>query len=380
MTDEAHIDTTTEQPAADAPRVYGAGIEGLREAADDHRKSRDEAAASAVTPDQVADADREHHKRVAERMGAEAVDLNKVVLTDKEPTTARKAARALSDFHASRERELAEIVGEQQQDRELDRQLIELEEERRAEQAQERQQTAAEQQRVTAEQAQRQITAAEQELAVAQRRIEQAATARFPELPQFVALAQQDPAAAQRALQEWAAANPARASELAQMDAAWRQAQQQSASIAQHRQAQQQSEFQNYGKAEDEKFAASHPELADSKVLRAWQDDAVAMFEERGIPRDRLAQLWTNDPNLRSVVGQELIYAAVKQWRGERAMKDLNSHRAPPPPVQRPGTRIGPLNGQGNGSAIDPQRLRGLSGQAALRAGVRQMQALRRGR
>jgi hypothetical protein len=132
------------------------------------------------------------------------------------------------------------------------------------------------------------MSAAEQEIAHGLRQIEQTAVTNFPEIIEFVRLSQKDPAAAQQALVTWAEANPEKAAALAQMDAVYRQAQQQSASIAQYRQQEQQAEFARYGKAEDAKFEASHPELADQAKRRAVQDDAVAMFEERGLEQARM--------------------------------------------------------------------------------------------
>jgi hypothetical protein len=81
----------------EAEAAYGGGMD-TKEAAGKIKQKMAESAASGPTPEDVAAADQEHHRRVAERMGApDGVDLNKITLTKPdEPITARTAGISIA--------------------------------------------------------------------------------------------------------------------------------------------------------------------------------------------------------------------------------------------------------------------------------------------
>ena len=157
-------------------------------------------------------------------------------------------------------------------------------------------------------------------------------------MPQLVQLAQQNPDAAQKIWADFAARDPAKAARIAQLDAGLRAdaAQAQLAAVHQHQN--QQHAFREYAKAEDAKFKAAHPEaFADRRAQFELQADAVEVLKAKGLSEDRLRQLWTTSPEFRSAEGQALVYAAVKNYRAEKAMREARPVAAPPP--VRPGNR-----------------------------------------
>jgi hypothetical protein len=101
----------------EAEAAYGAGFDA-KEAAQRIKAKQAESAASGPTAEDVQAADAEQHRRVAERMGVEGVDLNTIRLTKDEPISARDAGKLLSQYHQQRAAELEQIVGEQAAERE----------------------------------------------------------------------------------------------------------------------------------------------------------------------------------------------------------------------------------------------------------------------
>jgi hypothetical protein len=124
----------------------------------------------------------------------------------------------------------------------------------------------------------------------------------------------------------------------------------------------------------------AHPELADNKTFRALQMDAVDYFKEvHGMSEQQIGALWNGNRDFRSAAGQAMTYAAVKQWRGEKAAKELRAKQLPPVRPQRPGvagysaSRTADIEGLSN-------RLAGATGNKALRIATELLKARRAAR
>jgi hypothetical protein len=100
-------------------------------------------------------------------------------------------------------------------------------------------------------------------------------------------------------------------------------------------------------------------------------------LRERGISEEQAKFLWTNDPTFRSAEGQAIMVDAIKAWRAERSMRDLNSLRVKPPAPIRPG--VGGYSGAEASSDIAnlQQKLRSSRGLSAVRTGAELLRAKR---
>jgi hypothetical protein len=354
MSDTYTADTPEEAapaPVADEPKKYTGDLHGIQEAAADHQRDRDEKKKAAPTPDRVAKAKQKLADRVAEKMGAESVDLDMITYRSDEPLKERQAAKGLAEFRRQKEAGLQEILREEDAASEVERESAKQEAEWTA------QVEAAAQQERAAEEHQRQQQASEQTRQLSETeyalrgRLQQyqaAALAELPELPQLLQLAQTNPAQAQQIWAAFAARDPAKAARIAQLDSAFRAdaAQAELASVHQHQQ--QQRAFHEYGRAQDEKFKAAHPELADRRAMFDLGQDAVEVLKAQGLSEDRLRDLWNTSPEFRSAEAQALVYAAVKNWRAEKAMREARPVAAPQP--QRPGVSTGRVGQNGTSS------------------------------
>ena len=131
-------------------------------------------------------------------------------------------------------------------------------------------------------------------------------------------------------------------------------AQAQLAAVHQHQQ--QTQAFQQWAKTQDDAFMAAHPELADRRAQFDLQQDAVEVLKAQGLSEERLRQLWTSSPEFRSVEAQNLVYAAVKQLRSERTLREMRPTQPPQP--MRPGLATQPVNSP---PAIAPRTCGGLA-------------------
>jgi hypothetical protein len=396
-TDQEHVDVTTEP---EAPPTYAGDRDGLRQASADLQADRDERAADtarrAVTPEQRERAKRELRKRVAEHAGIreEDIDLDHPTWQGAEPPTLRTAAKAIVDYRKTVDAAEADVITQQGQEdalAEVERVVAANEAEDRAQAEQQQRQADEQRQRAVAEQSQQRLTAREQEIAVGLRQLDQAVAQRFPELPQLIEFARQNPAAAPQLFAAWEQQNPQRAAELARAHAHYLQGQQEAARIAQSRQGAEEFEFNTAYRRAGEELVQAHPELRDAKHFARMQAATIEMLKaDYGITTDEeLAQLVRTDPVLRGALrtpkGQKALYRMAKQYVSEQYMKDINKQRVPPyvPPVQRPGTRTGPLNGRSNDSAVEAaeQRFRAASGtRAQIRAAADKIKAQRAAR
>jgi hypothetical protein len=386
MSETEHIDVTTE-PAAEAPPVYSGDRDGLRQAAADVGRERDDKAADTarrtVTDEQRQRAKATLRKRVAEHKGIreEDVDLDHPAWQGDEPPTIRTGAKSIGEWRRTLDAAEAEVITEQAQEAEVERAIAETDAQERAQAAETQRQERAAQQQQQVESARAQISHHVAALAHQLRSIDQAVAQKFPEIAQLAEFARTNPAEGRQLLATWAAQNPQKAAELAHAHSYYQQVQQQAALTAHARQQHEAATFQNYARQEDEKFSASHPELSDKAKSRALQEDAMEYLKSTGLTEDRIRQLYNTNPEFRSAEAQAMLYAAVQHWRGQKAVKNLNAHRAPPPPVQKPG--VGRGFGSSHASAVEAaeQRFRSATGtRAQLAAAAAKVKAMRAGR
>jgi hypothetical protein len=368
-------------PSSDAPKTYHGDFAGLQEAAEDTRQRREEAEANAISPEQHAAAEEELRRRwgATKGVGPDNIDLGKVTLATDEPMSVRKATAALNNYHEVNRAALDEILADQTTEAAVaDGQA---EQERQAQIAADEQHIAAEQQRAAAEHQRQAVEQARQQLSDFEKAIEgrqqqyaRAAVSIAPELPAIAELSRHDPARAQALLAEFAQKNPATFLQLQQLDQAFLIDGMAGRQAATARQLEAAQDMRAYRAAEERKFMNAHPELADRGVLRDAQDDLLEMYKERGVDEQQLRWLANNDRNFVSAAGHEIQYAALRQWRAEKSLKNLNAHQRPIPPVQRPGVSQG-RNGVDVAARLDA--VRNSTGTRAIRAGMAALQAKR---
>jgi hypothetical protein len=111
------------------------------------------------------------------------------------------------------------------------------------------------------------------------------------------------------------------------------------------------AEFAQYAAAEEAKFERAIPAGVDRAELN--KDAMDYLRTDLGLSEHEITRMWNSDPQFRSATAQRLIMDATlrkrEQTKGEQARKQLNSKRAPVPPVQRSGARVATQSG----SAVD---------------------------
>src|SRR5262245_26075922 len=169
---ETYSNDSTPAAPESAP-TYTGGSEGIREAASELKtKRREQAAAPSIEEPGPAEQAAEEVTRVEYQDGRDP----------KAPVTARQAAKDLGDYRESRRQE---ALAQAQTDAlaEVEQVASALDQTEAEEQRQTQEQRSAEQARQHIAEQPRQLSHQEQELAVGLRQIEQAAVAKFPELP-----------------------------------------------------------------------------------------------------------------------------------------------------------------------------------------------------
>jgi hypothetical protein len=369
------LDLQTAETAAEQP-TYTSQTDGMRQAATELRQKRDEAETAApppVAPDRVKD---EMERRIAGAMGVEWVDSDTIVMPkDKPEPTIREASDHLKEMRRLKA-QLSEGVKDElaEADRFESEYAASLQEQPASDAEQPVEEPPSPEQ-AAHEQAQQHLAAAEHarqqyENATAQTiaQVTNIAVAEIPELPALAALIRQYPAQEQAILSEFARQNPQKAARFQQLDQIVRAGEQQQAQIAQARAHEQRASFAAHAKQSDEDFAARHPEMNDPKTAAVIQAEAVELLQELGISQEEMARRYHNDPSFRSAAAQELIYRAVQYRRAQKSALNLNAHRAPVPPVQRPG--VARSRAEANGAATE-ELSRRLSSARSQRDGLR---------
>jgi hypothetical protein len=359
------------------PKTYSGTVEGLREAGREIVRRRQEAEASGPTSDDVAAADAEHHRRVAERMGVPGVDLNKIVLTKPdEPLTARNAGKLLADYKASREAELASIVDEKQYEKEwsaLQEQQQAAEAPQPVEQPAAPTPDLAEQMRAAVQaewrlaNAARQLTQAEMRTAAAQQEAIDEHIRHFGQKwhPNEVWQIPADKQAAYHAslgrIQQLSAA-------VGQLDSERQLREHQAAQL--QRAANYESLRQRAAET-SRVIEAETPELKDPRQAAEFKAAAARTMKEiMGIDVGdfhKLHPAWQH--GMYTPEFQRLVAEATRFRLMQEARKDLNAHRVVPP-VQRPGVS-GQVNNSGRPSAGQLAKLRSMSGTQGVKYAAR---------
>jgi hypothetical protein len=222
----------------------------------------------------------------------------------------------------------------------------------------------------------RNMSLSEAELTAQIQRHDAWATRNFPELNDANALhhiAQTNPARLQQLQNEHAKSNAARA-QLIQIQQG-RQVRENA--IAQYRVAERQVWNEQQDAAFQRALANRHPQFASKEGQTKLQRLAREYLEkDMGLTKQQIDAEWKGGA-LRSASAQLMLADAVAHKAGKESMRDLNSRRAPVPPVQRPGVY------QPRGAA-DMDRIRDLerqldnaSGNQSLRIATKLHQARR---
>jgi hypothetical protein len=376
------------------PRPSYDGADGLASAADELAKRRAEAEATAIPGERIERAHSELRKAF-EQLGGEPPDpdnpdipkgLDRVTLADElkdKPLSQRAAADLLADYHSSKDQALRDVLAALEQAEQP--QPAEQPDGERAEEiereAAQRAAAAAEAQRqaMLAQQAQQQAqrSADEQRLAAERLMIERFAAVEVPEWSSIAALAAHDPGKAHAELAALAQREPQKFERLKLLAAAADQNARQLNVASQTAALERTREFREWGLQQDKRLVELRPELKDRATMSALQDDALSYLRERGISEEQAKFLWTNDPTFRSAEGQAIMVDAIKAWRAERSMRDLNSLRVKPPAPIRPG--VGGCSGAEASSDIAnlQQKLRSSRGLSAVRTGAELLRAKR---
>src|SRR5262245_47105721 len=284
-TAEATADTA---PASDsAPeRVYDGDSASLREAAAELTAHRSESSPRIVHYEDNAPAP----KWAANPVNADGEPID--------PSEKNQAYEALQRHRAERR---AAIVGELEANQEQERQA-ELAAEQ-AEQVRQEQEAATQreqQQRAAVESAAKvaHVSQSQQEALRAIQQLEAAAELEFPELKGLSGEAQWQAVAALPAERQQRLGQYLQGYQVTQELAQFRGLQ----AHAAQRQA-----FEAYGNAEDEKFWAAHPELADPVKRQQMQTAALEYLVGQGLSKHQTRDLWDTNREFRSSLAQELL-------------------------------------------------------------------------
>ena len=266
-----------------------------------------------------------------------------------------EAKRAMKNYRDAEDRERLALAQElTQRQEQIERQAeqaqiqaaqaqAEQKEVERAQQAQAVHAAAAAQaqQQAAALQQVRQMSLNEAELAARIQRHDEWAARNFPELNNADALAhmaETNPARLQQLQQEHARNNAARA----QLAKHQQERQLREYALGQHLAQQATAQRQAWNEQQDAAFqnalASRHPQFSSDTGRTKLQRLAREYLEkDLGLSKQQIDAEWTRGA-LRSAGAQMMLADAVAHKAGKESMRDLNSKRAPVPPVQRPGT------------------------------------------
>jgi hypothetical protein len=341
--------TSMPEPAAPKEESFKSDVDGLRSAADELRKRRERPEPSIT---------RQYETTAGEHKGEPRPATESV--------TARRAASDLAQLRRG-EAEMGELLASQEFQREVDADRAQaMQPDLQAQPAQPAQPTPADLYQpqpdvpaVAADDAELakvlenptirggiqaaldRAEAARQEYAqAAQQALQQVAMTSLAAVPELMGMNVDQ---ARGALAVIAKQNPARYQEIAshltrieQVRQAMhhqQQAQRQQQQAAQQRAAQQTQTWMSQQDNAFESWAKTQPQSEVKQVREAVADVLVRQY---GIDKGELAQLWNNNPLLRSAPVQRLLYDVTRYHMAQEAMA---THRVKPlPPVQRPGT------------------------------------------
>jgi hypothetical protein len=338
------------------PKKYTGDLHGIEEATADLQRDRDEKKKEAPSIERVAKAKQKLGERVAERMGAETVDLDMITWNDKDDKNLAplKAAKGLAEFRRQKEAGLQEILREEDAAAADDEAWAKTTAEYNAGVEQETQRQAAEEQYQRQQQASeqtRQLSDTEHALRGRLQQYQAAALAEVPELPQLMQLAQNNPGQAQAVWAAFAAQNPGKVARIQQLDSAYRADAAQAELAAVHHHQNQRQAFQEWAKTQDDTFMKAHPELADRRTrFEAMEDVVEYLRDKRGLSEDRLRQLWSTDATFRSAEAQSMIFDAAKAYSMEKRLNEIRPTQPPQP--QRPGVSTGRVGQNGSGESL----------------------------
>jgi len=265
-----------------------------------------------------------------------------------------EAKRAMQNYRDAQDRAAQALADELTRQEQIERQAeqaqiqaaqaqAEQKEVERAQQAQAVHAAAAAQaqQQAAALQQVRQMSLNEAELAARIQRHDEWAARNFPELNNADALAhmaETNPARLQQLQQEHARNNAARA----QLAKHQQERQLREYALGQHLAQQATAQRQAWNEQQDAAFqnalASRHPQFSSDTGRTKLQRLAREYLEkDLGLSKQQIDAEWTRGA-LRSAGAQMMLADAVAHKAGKESMRDLNSKRAPVPPVQRPGT------------------------------------------
>jgi hypothetical protein len=149
------------------------------------------------------------------------------------------------------------------------------------------------------------------------------------------------------------------------------QAQQQ---VAHQQQAQNQQQFESYVKNED----ARTEQLAKAEGLAVDYGKIVGYWENQGLNRNQIYQLYKSDPVAASAEARLLVLKAARYDEMMKAPKPIATRQLPP--VTRPGTTGVHRSSGDNSSKIQGLRAKVASstGHAAIRAAAELQRAMRK--
>jgi hypothetical protein len=157
--------------------------------------------------------------------------------------------------------------------------------------------------------------------------------------------------------------------------------QRQTAALQQHQQRQQAAAIEQRNKHEDEEFskwlAREHPEHAKGEAWDKLRTNVRDMLRSTGATDAEITNLWRSGAIRAN--GTQRLFVEAALWRQAQArMRDLQSHKVQPPPVQRPGTYRPRGAGDDAEIATIEKQLPSLKGRAAIDAATRAVQLRRK--
>lgn len=141
--------------------------------------------------------------------------------------------------------------------------------------------------------------------------------------------------------------------------------------------AQQRQQFTKWASEQDQEFEKEFNKEfrgQPGKMDQTRQEVTKYLTETIGIPKAELAELWHNNPAIRSAQGQRIMCDAARHHMAKE--KARNATRVPLPPVQRPGVSRGRPDHSETIAELQ-SKLKGAKGEPALRLGAQLILARR---
>ena len=142
---------------------------------------------------------------------------------------------------------------------------------------------------------------------------------------------------------------------------------------------QQHAQFQNWAKQQDAEFAKATGGESPETISAAGRE-IVSFFEESGVPKEALVQMWQTNPALRSSVAQQVMLGFAKMRMAQRTATANPASRNHIPPVVRPGIARGRSDHNAEQIRDLTHQLKSARGNEAARIGAKLLQAKRAAR